>query len=476
MKKAISLLFLFSAACLVNAQTNNPSTVLKGPVVDTRVELLSILFRLAGNNEYNHTFYTDYINDIHAHFDAFKDHETVIYAKKLASENSIGYDAIASMSICMKPLPDFGLRKIKRQESLDERWNHVNMPEFFAKLKKFYTDAQCDKFFTKQADRYATAITRFQTVMNQLDLNWYSQFYGTVPKGSFNVILGLSNGGNNYGPSIRLANGSEELFAIMGTWTIDKEGKPLYNANSYFPTLLHEFNHSFCNPIIQENTGLFSTAAANLYNEVKDKMAPQAYANWDVMIKEALVRAAVIRYMIDHTFQESNIQAERVQQLSRGFYWINEWVELLGTYQNNRQQFATLAKYLPNLATSTKTIAGNIAALKTDFLTKCPRIVSLQPFANGASSVDTSITEITFHFDKPLAGIGASINYGKGGKESYPNIKLKPDGYSNDKMSYTIQVKLKPATTYQFIVTGASFKTPDRYPLIEYPVEFTTAK
>lgn len=37
------------------------------PKVDKRVELLSIVFRLAGNREYNQDIFKDYVKDIHDH-------------------------------------------------------------------------------------------------------------------------------------------------------------------------------------------------------------------------------------------------------------------------------------------------------------------------------------------------------------------------------------------------------------------------
>jgi hypothetical protein len=50
-------------------------------VVDPRMELMSIIFRLAGNNEYNQRGVIPYVEDITKHFDPYKNHPAVEMAK-----------------------------------------------------------------------------------------------------------------------------------------------------------------------------------------------------------------------------------------------------------------------------------------------------------------------------------------------------------------------------------------------------------
>ena len=61
--------------------------------VDPRVELMSLLFRLAGNYEYNQAKVVSYTADVNKQFNPFRDHPTVQLARKLRTSRGIGYDA-----------------------------------------------------------------------------------------------------------------------------------------------------------------------------------------------------------------------------------------------------------------------------------------------------------------------------------------------------------------------------------------------
>lgn len=61
--KIIIMLCLLSH--LSFAVGRNDDLNLSLPKVDKRVELLSIVFRLAGNNEYNMDMFKNYVKDIH---------------------------------------------------------------------------------------------------------------------------------------------------------------------------------------------------------------------------------------------------------------------------------------------------------------------------------------------------------------------------------------------------------------------------
>ena len=67
---------------------------------------------------------------------------------------------------------------------------------------------------------------------------------------------------------------------------------------------------------------------------------------------------------------------------------------------------------------------------------------------------------------------GYSISKGKNGKKEYPIEKVI--GYSKDRRSFTIQLKLKPAQEYEMVLTGRGFRSWDGYPLKNYLISFKT--
>lgn len=353
----------------------------------------------------------------------------------------------------------------------DERWGKGNANEFVRLLKKFYQESNSKQFFKENEKLYAEISTRFLPVYEHLDLDWYTKFYGKEPNEKFRIINGLGNGGGNYGPSIDLPNGKREVYAIMGTWKTDSLGMADFTIDSYFPTLLHEFNHSFVNYLLEKNPEPFRKNGETLYTAVENEMQNQAYANWETMLNEALVRTAVIKYMKDHNFDEKQVNTEINKQLNRGFLWIEDLLAELENYDQQRHKYPTLESYMPNLIKAYDSYAGKINIYTKNFEEKRPKIVSINGLENGEQNVNHSLNKITINFDKPLLGKGHSINDGED-EAAFPDFKNIT--YSEDKKSITIEWELKPNTNYEFVLTGLSFRSVEGISINDYTVKFKT--
>jgi hypothetical protein len=191
------------------------------PQVDQRIERLSIVFPLAANSEYNMSPLSGYTLDIDSHFSTYKNHSAVLLAETLADKNGVGFDAVMAMAVHLTPPPALSPIVPFTDEIPDPRWSKSNGILFRQALHDFYRDANSEEFFLHRA-RYRLAENRFHAVLGGLDRDWYKNFYGKAPKGNFNVVLGMNNGGGNYGPKVIFANGHEELYAIIGCWSSDE--------------------------------------------------------------------------------------------------------------------------------------------------------------------------------------------------------------------------------------------------------------
>jgi hypothetical protein len=318
------------------------------PVVDQRVELLSIVFRIAGSPEYNSRVYSSYVQDIHNHFDKFKEHEIFPYIRQLRKEFGISYDAVMSMAIHIEQ-PPLLTPKFEFTESIEERWNSQIAIEFLELLQKFYQDTDCQSFFKSQEKLYEVIENRSRNVYESINFEWYKRFYGTTPTdGKFISIIGVGNGGNSYGSRISYPNGKVDIYSIVGTWKIDSLNLPIYEVESLLPVYLHEFNHSFINPMTKKYEVQLENAGIKLYSTVEWCMKRQAYSNWQTMINESLVRAAVIRYLIKFSsVEKAEIQLK--EEFGRGFFWMKGLVELLGEYELARETYPTLESYMPTI-------------------------------------------------------------------------------------------------------------------------------
>src|SRR2546429_9936058 len=98
----LSFVIVLIFAC---ARTSRGTEAGVSPKVDPRVEWLSIVFRLAGNSEYNMSPLKTYTADIDAYFSPYKEHPAVALARKLAGERDVGFDAVMGLAVHLSPAP-----------------------------------------------------------------------------------------------------------------------------------------------------------------------------------------------------------------------------------------------------------------------------------------------------------------------------------------------------------------------------------
>ncbi|OFY40699.1 MAG: hypothetical protein A2X18_11615 [Bacteroidetes bacterium GWF2_40_14] len=465
MKKLFFCAVLLLVGLHISAKENQ---VPAKPRVDNRVELMSIVFRLAGRAEYSSNELKQYVGKIEDHFGKYRNHELILYVKSVMNERGLGYDAVMSMAVNLDK--NLFLRKDLAINSLDKRWGEECADKFTLLLRKFYVDADCEGFFKSNADFYKEVAKRFLPVYEQIDLNWYKSFYGNVSSEKFTIINAPANGQGNYGVSVNYKDGNKEASAIMGAWGTDSTGMPLFRIDDYFPTLLHEFNHSFINHINAKHSDLLKDCGEQLFSLVENEMRSQAYGNWLTMMNEALVRACVIKYMKDHDYADAAIQKETKSQIDRGFFWIGELVGELDKYSSQRDIYPSLESYVPRLAGEYK----RYVAMGLEMENRRPKVASITEFSNGDKNVRPSIKTITINFDKPLSGKAYSIVYGQLGPAAFPKV-LKIE-YAPGNMSVVMSVELLPEKAYQFVLTGKGFKSPEGLAIKSYMVNFETGK
>lgn len=463
--KNLTIFFLSFFTSFIFAQEVN---TIKRPEPDKRVELLSIVFRLAGSEEYSSKVFKLYTDRINQHYATYKDHDLIDFIKDIRQKNGVSFDAVMKMAVHLdqdlNPLVPFN------EEIPEPRWGKENAYEFVRLLKEFYRDSNSEKFFEENEGLYREAGNRFLPIYEKLDLEWYTRFYGTEPNENFVIVNGLGNGGGNYGPAVEFPTGKREVYAIMGAWNTDAGGMVEFPVNHYFPTLLHEFNHSFVNELLKPNYEAFKETGQTLYSKVEKDMRKGAYGSWETMINEALVRAAVIKYMKDHHFSEEEISLEVSDQRNRGFIWIEDLVLELEKYDRDREKYPTLESYIPELARAYSGYAENLQEYVEQSKRQKPRLVSISEFKNGSTDVDPGLKQISLNFDRPFAG----ANFIKPGKDMEAFPQFTNMSFSEDNKTVILEWNLEEDREYEFILIGITPKTPEAKPDEDYPISFST--
>ncbi|HPS83480.1 MAG TPA: DUF4932 domain-containing protein, partial [Bacteroidales bacterium] len=411
-KSAFSVILVFALTMFVFG-----NEVSLKPVFDERTELMSIVFRLAGAPEYNNnTTVESYTSKVDEYFNPFSDHEVVKLAKLVRRKNGVSYDAVMSMAVHLEiRIDSLFLIKDVLESSLDERWGNYSSP-FVAQLNDFYRKTKFKYFFDSNKEFYSVVENRFSSITDKVDLNWFQTFFGAEASEKYNVIISLINYGN-YGPCVRYTNGITDIFSINCAWDVDSAGIPVFR-NSILKVLVHEMCHSFCNPAGDKFFPEMDTVAEKFFRINENKFNMQAYGKAYTIVNEILVRASAIMYFIDHGCTIDEVKDMILYEQGHGFIWIDQLVELLKKYENNRTQYPTFESIMPEVAKLQNSLDPE--AVNNALSEYSPRIVSFS-IADNSINIDPTLEEIIVVFDRPMGGVGTS--WGIGGRKSYPKIQ-----------------------------------------------------
>jgi hypothetical protein len=201
----IVLLFSFGLSSSALAANNSP-VVCKANVgritieVDPRVELIGIVFRLAGSPEFNDGTLRPYVKAIERHFGDFDGHPVVKMAAQLRQTRSMSCDGPMSLAVHIDC--NYRLRKTDEEwpSTLDYRWEKQETAEFSEKLRQFAAETKFDEFFKAQSGMYEEGIRSCEELMAQVNFEkWLGDFFGVKGYGDLKLVLGFVNGFYNYG-------------------------------------------------------------------------------------------------------------------------------------------------------------------------------------------------------------------------------------------------------------------------------------
>lgn len=458
--------------------------------VDPRVELMAVIFRLAGNKEYSEGKVPSYVRDVEEHFGPFKKHPAVELAAKLSRTRGVSYDAVMKMAVHMTDTVSLGERIpfSPQPATLDARWTTENAREFLALARKFVADSKFNEFFDQHQPLYQAAEQRLQAVLAEhARLDWFDGFFGPRPGADFRVIMGMLNGGGSYGARIALPDGREDLYSILGVWKLDEKGEPAFSAGMA-STLVHELGHSYTNNVVDQFLKELKAPGEKLYELVAPQMREQAYGSWQTMMRESVLRACELRYAYA-VAGTAAMKKTAEYESSRSFYWVGELGDVLARYDAQPRKYKDLAEFFPQIISFFNDYAhraeAEIRAVKEadrkrkeeretklkEWREKGPKIVSIIP-ADG-SEVDPGLMAIVVKFDRAMAPGMSVMDIGPG---KYPGTDGE-GGYDADRKIFTMPLKLSAGTKYSFGLNHErypGFKSEEGVPLFPAQVHFRT--
>lgn len=327
----------------VTVQGHNPE-----PYFSEMVEMMGMIWRLAGASEYNQCNVGSVTSSADIHFASLKTHKAVNLAMQYRQQG-ISYDAVTGFAnqlvfnqngdIIFDPDYLEG-----SNSSFDERWTNQQKNDMLAAVNDFYWKSNFHEWFVSTRVEQQQAIASFKSVCN-LDYTWFDSFYGKNDKLASRIILSFMIGSGNNGISLQRQDGTLLLTPVIGGLGVSSEGVFFYGDMNL---IVHEFSHPYCNPLIEANWSAISAKSEEVYKGVESIMQSQAYSNARTMMCETLVRASAIRYMMSHG-QMSYVGSRISQEERNGFVMIRCLIKALGKRENESDKYASLADFMPQI-------------------------------------------------------------------------------------------------------------------------------
>ncbi|MCG3125169.1 MAG: hypothetical protein GIKADHBN_03704 [Phycisphaerales bacterium] len=351
-----------------------PATAARAPAtaisagVDERVELLSIIARLAGNPEYNmKNSASPYASRVEEWFGHSREHAAITMFREGRRQFGWSYDAVPCLAVHLTAFPELAERMPidadPRPPRLDKRWNPEFTRQWLDQVRDFIKVTSAAGFFDQEREFYGKVNERMAAFVRETDpVPWFDSFFGAKAGASYQVIPGLVCGGSNYGVGVVFLDGSpEEIRPVLGCWKWDKVGLPEFATEAYLPTFIHELAHSYVNPFVERHAGVIDPPFATMYPSIAAAMKRKAYATARTVACETIVRAVVIRYLHDRLGPGAG-EAEKFRQKREGFPWAGGLADVLGEYSADRGKFPALDDFSPTIAEHMQSIAKTMTS------------------------------------------------------------------------------------------------------------------
>lgn len=439
------------------------------------VDLLSLVFRLSGASEYSQCMLKDYADEADRYFLPYKDHDAVTLINKIKKEADVSYDAVVSYGMHILIDDDGNVSfNDKIEEHSDpsfDRWPEEWKLKFLDELQSFYSESHFHDWYMGTAGIREQVRESFESCLNELDVQWFGSFFNIGSNSSFQIVLSLLVGPQNYGLHLRMTEGGELLTPIIGNCLSGNDGKPYFDMDMVLPIIVHEFCHSYCNPLNEKNWNKISRKAQEVFLLKEEMLSRQAYGNALIMLDETFVRSCVICYMSSH-YPDTPVEYLIRQEEANGFVMVGTLYNSLNEYEASRDEFRTIEDYMPEYTRAVNDF--NIEEyLKTEKEREKNRAKCTCNIQNGAKDVPDGIFTVELKFSRPMAGKGVAIGYSQTGAD-FPEFQSYC--WNDDHTILYVTFNLTFEHKYGFTLLGDQCLTQDGYCSESLSVDFETGK
>lgn len=280
---------------------------------------------------------------IYEEFSSFATSENL--AKSFTIADHLWLDYLTAFLLQVENVPNATLTEsieenyyinFSKEKNVDEAKINANL--FLEGLNAFSKEIEFNSYLSRSKKYYQKVIeeiteglpnSSFINIMESFYMNDFNNYILvpslTIPKGmGFGIKINKDNNTIVY-----------NVFGALGHQEFDNDEKLIMgfaNEKKLRELSVHEFGHSFVNPVIAQLPDSLFTNTKNLFEPLKSVMSDQGYNTWKVCIIEHFVRAGEI--LIAEKLGENAKELILEYEQSRQFKYIPEILIELKKYDN----------------------------------------------------------------------------------------------------------------------------------------------
>ncbi|AMC10297.1 hypothetical protein Lupro_03070 [Lutibacter profundi] len=342
MKKTIFLILLLASLKCIGQKSKLNITI------DERIETIYTIAFLDNyflvNNHDNL-----YKSKLNSKFKALKNHKAVALFDTLSKKHDFNFNNVTDWVLQFGEFPELNkVREVVNPNSFDESKGDYLIRKFKKELISFNQDSLFQAYLIEVKELNEKVIKQVKQSKSIQYLPAYLEKYYGSELGSYNLILSplVHSGGFN---SKFIADGKIEVYAIIGP-NGEIEHIPYFEKGYLeMDMILHEFGHSFVNPLTEKFQDEIATIKEKYYTEsLKKDGKTQAYGEWKYLFNELVIRAITIR-IANKYFGTEKAKELLNYEKSIGFSLVENIVEILKEYENNREKYSEFSAFYPIL-------------------------------------------------------------------------------------------------------------------------------
>ncbi len=360
MKKIIPILFLYILFCFIQqaliAKSNNKFASNKkiSAEFNKNVEFLGFIFHLAfiGPDEMATLNYAPTKHYRAYGLKIYQEYKSFLQSPHLQKIGEIGYTLDYNPAIkLMFQVDDFPHAKINDRisesdyihfapnkdieagkknieillEEMNQFYLEVNFNQYLAEAKPYYEKAHKELLNIKPNDTFIPAMEDYY----QKEFNSYHLIPSLLIPSGMGFAL-------HFNPI-----GKQDIFNVFGP--LNDQNLLENNLNMGFQDInrmlelsIHEFGHSFSNPVLDEISDSLINASEQLFQPIASDMSDQAYHTWDTSLKEHFVRAGEVILSREIGNREAAEKLKNHYINDRKFIYLPQILSVLEEYRKGK--------------------------------------------------------------------------------------------------------------------------------------------